>query len=89
MEWIHTEYAYDYGLVQISNDDGKTWTTVSRSPHSTGSRQLWSKNIIPLDTFAGQTIRLGFNFASTCRISLGSCRPANGNGWYIDDIKIE
>jgi hypothetical protein len=70
----------DSGVVQISTNDGATWTTVSRRSVVTAHGDGWSQACVDLSAYAGQTVRIAFYFRS----------DASGQdwGWYIDDISI-
>ena len=76
--WYEIESGYDYGSVQISTDNGQSWTQLEEF---SGSNDYWVLEKIDISDYAGQSIRLDFWFTSD-----GS---NNYVGWYIDDISIE
>jgi bacillopeptidase F len=76
----HFDIASDTTLtIEITTDDGVTWTEVS-SFTSAYNRPDWVMRVVPLDAYAGQTIRLRFHVVQ-------------GSSWYrdhwlIDDVRI-
>ncbi|WIV12987.1 S8 family serine peptidase [Proteiniborus sp. MB09-C3] len=83
--WVDMEGTttlYDYGQIQISNDDGATWTNLTPVNNGKyGKRvQAWASEEISLAAYNGQNIILRFFFHSD-----GSGVYA---GWYIDDVYI-
>ncbi len=56
-EAFELESYYDKGLVQVSTDEGKTWTTLSVS---TGKSD-WRTSVVNLTSYAGKRIKLAFN----------------------------
>jgi bacillopeptidase F (M6 metalloprotease family) len=73
--------AGDWGTVQISNDEGVTWTTISPTYDNTGSG-AWSCPFIDLASYAGQDIQIAFYFHAQQVGYYGDV----STGWYIDDI---
>ncbi|MCF6462935.1 hypothetical protein C3E89_06085, partial [Clostridium sp. Cult1] len=76
--WYNTENRYDYGFVEVSNDDGITWEKVTGN--FTSSSDGWVNEEIPLTTYRGDTIKIRFNFHSDISVVR--------EGWYIDDVTI-
>ncbi len=76
---MDANYSYDYGTVQISTDEGQTWTSVgNRIQDYSGG---WSLNSIDLTAYAGQQVRIAFTHVED---------PAyESAGWYIDEVTIE
>ncbi len=76
----HFDIASDTTLsVEATLDDGETWEAVA-SFTSAYNRPDWVMRIVPLDAYAGQTIRLRF-------------QVVQGSSWYrdhwlIDDVRI-
>ena len=70
--------SWDAGYVQIQVAGGAWQTLESYDRHSSNR---WTRGFVDLTPFAGQTVKLGFYFAS----SPGGVGP----GWYIDDVMIE
>jgi hypothetical protein len=90
------ETLYDCGLVQISTNNGSTWTALKGTltkaasgigrqvPAGTqiydGTHYYWTQEIIDLSAYAGQQIKL--------RFALWSDGGTERDGWYVDDISI-
>jgi hypothetical protein len=93
---------YDGALLEISPDNGTTWTQLldpvlseaydgpiaSGNPAVglrawCGDPQDWSRVVVNLDSYAGQTVR--FRFRMTSDASVGR----TDGGWFIDDLKIQ
>ncbi len=72
--------------VEVTTDDGLTWNVLTQfnslyNRPSTGSGQAdWVLRRVPLDAYAGQTIRVRF------RAVQGSAYTADH--WYIDDVRV-
>ena len=75
-------FAWDYGEVHISRDDGASWENITpRSEGRFGGReQQWITEEIPLSQYSGDTIRIRFYFHSDYIIYY--------SGWYIDDVYV-
>jgi hypothetical protein len=67
----------DRGEVEISTNNGATW---QRLRLFTGTATSWRREVIRLDDYRGQTIRMRFRLVT----------DAFGvrDGWYIDDVTI-
>ncbi len=83
--WIDMEGTttlYDYGQVQISTNDGSTWTNITPvTGGKYGKRlQTWQNAEISLAAYAGQTVKIRFFFHSDTSISY--------TGWYVDDVYV-
>ncbi len=90
------EASWDFGQVQISSNNGSTWTSLSgtytrpgsgKGKQPTGSfgydgtRTDWVKETMALSNFVGlSNVKLRFNLQSD-----GSVQK---DGWYIDDVII-
>jgi hypothetical protein len=68
------ESGYDYGRVQIST--GGSYSTLASFDGNSG----WIQHEIPLDSYAGQSIRLRFMMETDYSVTY--------DGWYIDDVLI-
>jgi hypothetical protein len=96
-----TEYDYDGGVLEISNDGGDTWsdlgpyitangytgTLSSDYENPLGGRMAWTGNVI---AWTEVTVDLS-SFAGqnvNVRWRLGCDSSLGANGWYIDDIRI-
>lgn len=74
---------YVHGFVsesrlQISENNGMTWTDLSE-PFDDASG-VWTRYIIDISEYAGQTVQLGFFFESSIH--------ATELGYYLDDVMI-
>jgi hypothetical protein len=69
----------DVGYVQISTDNGSTWTTVTDVPYDNTSL-VWTQACVDLSAYAGESVRVAFYFASSSMYE--------SSGWYIDDVSI-
>ncbi len=82
-EWSQLEgsEAFDRTRVQISTDEGATWTTVFES-HNTNDE--WVKRSVSLTPFVGdaQALQVRYWFDSVDN------RFNNLEGWYIDDVSV-
>ena len=79
-----------HAMVEISADDGVTWTTKFDQPgqqtgntNSIGETSFFPKSI-SLAEYANRTIRVRFRYAFSSGLFYSSGDP--GVGWYIDDI---
>jgi len=91
---------YDGGLIEVSSDDGVSWTqlapvvdlydgSISSSYENPaagkdawcGDPEDWTKSVVMLSAFSGQTVRLRF------RMSTDS--SAGYDGWWLDDMKVQ
>lgn len=68
---------WDRRSVQISNDGGVHWGMPAIVLNSD-----WQRYVVNLTTYAGQTIRLRFEFSAVDQVLNG------GRGWFIDDVEI-
>lgn len=76
---------YDSGQVQISVYDSRYnywggWRTITKVENA---YPAWTQTNLDISEYAGETIRLGFNHATS---SVGN--KADSVGWYIDSIEI-
>ncbi len=96
---------YDGGIVEISADDGQTWSQVPADALLTqpytgpvangfgnplagrlawcGDPRPWRRNVIDIDAWAGQTVRLRW------RLGTDSSAGRSPHGWYVDDILVQ
>lgn len=82
-----TEKTFDYARIQISSNNGSTWTnlagryttTISGQPSYTGN-QSWVVDQINIAAYTGQTVRIRFNYI---------CDSGDpGDGFFFDDFKV-
>jgi hypothetical protein len=72
------ETDYDYGHVEISTDDGVTWTDVASYTGRTGH---WSGELVDLGViFGAETLRVRFRLDTDAGVTV--------DGWYIDDVAV-
>ncbi len=82
-EWsqLESSASYDRTRVQLSTDEGVTWTTVFESH---GTNDEWAKRTISLTPFIGdaKSIHVRFWFDSIDN------RFNTFEGWYVDDVTV-
>jgi Mg-chelatase subunit ChlD len=71
------ENYFDYGRVEVSTDNGATWQSLAAY---TGANTTWSRAVIDLSAYRGQTIRLRFRLTTNAYLTR--------DGWYIDDVTV-
>ncbi len=92
--WFDIEEGWDYAYLRASADDGKTWTLLrtpamrapgaagyALGPGYTGASGGWVAEEVPLDRFAGQVIRLRFDYITDDAV--------HGAGLCLDDVRVE
>ncbi len=89
------ETDWDYGQVQISTDNGATWTALTGiytnpgtgsfqpngQPLYDGTQSSWVKENINLSAYKNKSVKLRYYFRSD-----GSL---NQDGWYVDNIRLK
>jgi len=91
--WFDVEYQWDYGYVQISTDEGKTWDILSGElatnnnpmgnsfgPGYSGSSDGWAEDHIDLSSYTGQQVLVRFNYVTDDAIS--------STGFCLDTITV-
>ena len=90
------EEGYDYGYVQVSEDGGETWTSLSNN-HTVDEggfngnsgcelgtqascEPKWVNETFNLTPYAGKTILLSFRYVTDGGVV--------EDGWWIDDVKV-
>ncbi|MCI0534491.1 MAG: hypothetical protein L0Z50_04620 [Verrucomicrobiales bacterium] len=69
---------YDYGQVGVRLPEGKTeWVSVEYIWRSTND---WSRTVLDLRKYGGQTVQLEFYFYSNC--------DSQYVGWFVDDLEV-
>jgi hypothetical protein len=75
--------SFDRTIVEVSGDDGATWTPVWSRDSSNASENAWTPSgDISLASFTGMIIQVRFRFDS---------RDSSANsfiGWFIDDVSV-
>ena len=74
-----TEAGYDFCNVEVSNDNGTNWQTVTSY---SGTNSTWSQRSFDITAFANNSANVKVRF----RLSADAGTVADG--WYVDDIKI-
>lgn len=88
------ENDWDYGQIQISTDNGTTWTALSGQftnpgtgsfqpngqPLYDGTQSSWVHETIDISNYANQQVTIRFYFRSDGLVQ--------EDGWYVDNIKI-
>ncbi|HEY6626265.1 MAG TPA: M28 family peptidase [Ignavibacteriaceae bacterium] len=88
------EIDYDYGQIQISTNNGSTWTSLTGlhtnpgvgsfqpngEPLYDGTQLTWVHETIDISNYANQNITIRFYFRSDGSLTY--------DGWYVDNIKI-
>ena len=79
--WHWFNYANALGYVEISANNGGSWTQLSQTYQNITGGGVWSRPSFDLSAYAGQSIQIAFHFTS------GGC-CGNGLGWFIDDVDV-
>jgi hypothetical protein len=90
------ESGYDFARVEVSTNNGSSWRSLQGlythlgSGNGTqtatdwgldGTHTTWAQEEMDLSTYANRTIKLRFRLTSDGSVV--------GDGWYVDDIRIE
>lgn len=91
--WYSIEEDWDFAYVEVSEDDGQTWTIletplsstddplqVSFGPGYTGASEDWRHESLPLDQWAGQEIMLRFQYITDAAI--------HDHGLCLRDLRV-
>jgi len=86
--WYDTEYNYDFGYVEVSADNGATFTRIAGNitrdisgiPSIDGTSNGWVDAIFDLSAYAGKSIQLRFHYLTDGGVAQ--------KGWAIDAISI-
>ena len=76
--YSYPEDQHDSNMVEISADGGTTWDVLYYSD-SFVIRDTITYRLIDISAYAGQQVHIGFRYLD----NLG-----NGEGWYVDDIRV-
>ena len=71
------ESNYDYGYIEISTDNGTSWTQLSSY---TGAQSNWKKQSIDLADYSGSQVKVRFRLVTDYSIV--------EDGWYIDNVLV-
>ncbi|MFC1890740.1 hypothetical protein ACFL4G_13400, partial [Thermodesulfobacteriota bacterium] len=75
--WYDLESGYDHGYVEVSYDDGESWTNVTPGGTYSGSSGGWVAAEIGLTGYAG-LVKVRYRITSSASTAYA--------GWYIDDM---
>lgn len=75
------EPGFDFGYVEVSDDDGASWQVVDVVNGHSGD---WVKRSADLSAFEGETLLVRFRYDSDILVDLGF-----HEGWYVDDITVD
>ncbi len=91
--WFGIEEGWDYGYLQVSTDDGKTWDIIeapgtspanpvgnSFGPGYTGFSGRWLDETVDLGAYAGKQVLLRFHYVTDAAL--------NGIGLCVDDVAV-
>ena len=91
--WFGIEEDWDYGYLQVSTDEGKTWDIIeapstspanpvgnSFGPGYTGFSGRWLEESVDLNAYAGQRVLLRFHYVTDAAL--------NGIGMCVDDVSV-
>lgn len=93
--WYDIEAGYDYGYVQVSSDDGKTWEnvkgniTTNEDPEGSGQNQGNGINgasngyvdaKFDLSQYKNKKVKLRFAYVTD--------KAQTGAGWFVDQVKV-
>jgi len=83
-----TEDNFDFGIVEVSGDDGGTWTELAR--YDQGDDPGWADGVgdptdyrhasLDLAAFANQTVLVRFRLESDSNLEF--------DGWYLDNVHV-
>jgi len=79
--WHWFNYANALGYVEISTDNGGTWTQISPTYENINGGGVWSCPSIDLSAYAGESVQIAFHFTSGCCVG-------NALGWFVDDVEV-
>jgi uncharacterized delta-60 repeat protein len=75
--------APDQALVQVTTDNGATWTTLSTYGQVAESSTWRTAASLNLTAYAGQSVKLRWSFDTVDASTSGA------EGWYVDDVQIQ
>ena len=79
--WHWFSLANALGYVEISTDNGGTWTQISPTYENINGGGVWSCPSIDLSAYAGESVQIAFHFTSGCCVG-------NALGWFVDDVAV-
>jgi bacillopeptidase F (M6 metalloprotease family)/subtilisin family serine protease len=78
-QWYDFEPFFDFGRLQISKDNGKSWQEIKWFTAATFMNG-WTKYTVDLESFVGNQIQVRFRLESGPSVT--------ALGWYLDDFKV-
>lgn len=75
--WQWFSYGDDQGFVQISEDNGVTWTNIGSTYYASGG---WSPRLIDISAYAGKQVRIAFYHTADDNYEYP--------GWSVDNIAV-
>lgn len=85
---LGTATADQHARVEVSDDDGASWSTVySQSGAGSPGETSFHERVVPLGAHSGSTVWIRFNY----RFAGGSYYPwtSDGVGWYVDAVEFD
>ena len=86
-EIFNTEGGWDYCMVDISTDDGASWThlrgSASGNDAPSGSSVGWVNTTIDITAYKGQDVRFRLYFDTKDNIN------NNYSGWFVDEFTVK
>jgi bacillopeptidase F len=80
-QWFRSEDGSDFGYVEISTDDGNSWTQLGSSYTGDLSGSGWTLETRDISSYRYRFILIRYRFTSD--------GGTTDSGWYIDDVRIE
>lgn len=75
----NTEPGYDFCYVEVSDDNGLSWQTVTSY---NGVLTSWTQQVLDISSYANSSAQMKIRFRLKSDVSVVA------DGWYVDDIKI-
>lgn len=86
------ERNFDFGYVEVSNNNGATWTTFKTYTNNAGppgGRPVnWTQDSVNLTSYVGSDILIRFRFNSDYSYSDGDGKYNSDGAWYIDEARL-
>ncbi|MBN1287928.1 MAG: immune inhibitor A [Anaerolineae bacterium] len=72
--------ALDHAYAEISTETNPNWVILL--DHFNNANLAWTRQVLPLDGYQGEKVRIRFRLDATQLTAVG-------NGWWVDDISVE
>jgi hypothetical protein len=79
--WHWFNFQNALGFVEVSTNNGSTWTQLSPTYLNLNGGGVWSRPWLDLSGYSGLNIQIAFHFTSGCCVG-------NGLGWFVDDVAV-